>query len=80
MISSKFPTQYLRSSKHASKSYKYDNYKYKVSLLLDSPGKPDHQAIYCPTANFVPLSSGSVTNTMLITVFDNYLTPRSPEA
>ena len=42
----------------------------KFSLLLDLPGKPDHQAIHCPIANFGPLSSGSVTNPMLITVFD----------
>ena len=30
-----------------SKSYKYDNYdktKYSFPLLLDPPGKPDHQA------------------------------------
>ena len=49
-------------------------------LLLDPPGKPDHQAIHGVTANFGPLSSGSVTNPILITVFDTYLTPRSPGA
>ena len=49
-------------------------------LLQDLPGKADHQAIHCPTANFGPLSRGSVTNSMLITVFDTYLTPRSPGA
>ena len=55
-------------------------YHIKFPLLLDSPGKPDHQAIHCPTANFGPLSRGSVTNPILITVFDTYLTPRSPVA
>ena len=45
-----------------------------------SLGKPDQQAIHCPTANFGPLSRDSVTNPMLITVFDNYLTPRSSRA
>ena len=49
-----------------------------LPLLLDPPGKPDHQAIYCPTANFGPLSRGSVTIPILITVFDTYLTPTSP--
>ena len=43
------------------------------SLLLDPPDKPDHQAIHCPTANFGPLSRGSITNPILITVFDTYL-------
>ena len=45
-----------------------------------SQDKPDHQAIQCPTANFGPLSKVSVTNPMLITVLDTYLTPRSPGA
>ena len=49
-------------------------------LLLDLPDKPDHQAIHCPTANSGPLSRGGVTNSILITVFDNYLTPMSPGA
>ena len=50
-------------------------------LLLDPPGKPDHQAIAnCSKANFGPLSSGSITNPMLITVFDTYLTLTSPGA
>ena len=49
-------------------------------LLQDLPGKADHKAIHCPTANFGPLSRGSVTNSMLITVFDTYLTPMSPGA
>ena len=48
--------------------------------LQDPPGKPDQQAIHCPTANFGPLSTGSVTNPILITVFDTYLTLRSPGA
>ena len=47
-------------------------------LLLFRPGKPVHQAIHCPTANFGPLLTGSITNPMLITVFGTYLTPRSP--
>ena len=67
----------------SSKSYEYDNYDKKIRsfpLLLDPPGKIDHQAIHCPTANFGPLSRCSVTNAILITVFDNYLTPRSPGA
>ena len=79
---SKPPPKPIRSSK----SYKYDNYdktKYKVSpycksfpLLLDPPGKPDHQATHCPTANFGPVSRGSITYSILITVFDTYLTPK----
>ena len=52
----------------------------KFRLLLVPPGKPDHQAIHCPTANFGPLSRGSITNPMFITVFDAYLTPRSLRA
>ena len=48
--------------------------------MLDPLGKPDQQAIHSPTANFGPLSTGSVTNPMLITVFDTYLTLRSPGA
>ena len=39
----------------------------KFRLLLDPTSKPDHQAIHCPTANFGPLSRGSITNPMLIT-------------
>ena len=57
---------HMITSKSPPKSYKYDNYDktiYKVSpLLLDSPGKPDRQALHYPTANFGPLSRGSVTN------------------
>ena len=52
----------------------------KFPLRLDPLGKPDHQALQCPTANFGPLLKGSVTNQMLITVFDIYLTPKSPGA
>ena len=52
----------------------------KLSPTARSPGQPEHQAIHCPTANFGPLSRGSVTNAILITVFDTYLTPRSPAA
>ena len=48
----------------------------KFPLLLVLSGKPDHEAIHCPTANVGRLSSGSVTNPMLITVFDAYLTPK----
>ena len=39
-------------------------------LLLDPPGRPDQQAIHCPTANFGSLSRGSVIKPVLITVFD----------
>ena len=49
-------------------------------LLLDPPGKPDHQASHCHTTNFEPLLRGSVPDPMFITVFDSYLTPRSPQA
>ena len=49
-------------------------------LLLVPPDKPVHQAIHYPTANFGPLLRGSITNPMLITVFDTYLTPVSPGA
>ena len=52
----------------------------KFPLLLVLPGKPDHQAVHCPTANFGQLSRGSVTKLMLITAFDAYLTPRSQGA
>ena len=45
-----------------------------------SPGKSDHQAIHCPTANVGPPSRGSVTNPILTPVFDTYLTPKSPGA
>ena len=44
-----------------------------------SPGKPDHQ-VGDSAANFGTLSSGSITNSMLFTVFDTYLTLRSPGA
>ena len=43
--------------------------------MLDPPGKPDYQAILCPTANFRSLLRGSITN-HLITVFDTYLAPK----
>ena len=42
--------------------------------------KPDHEAIHYHTANFEPLLRGSVIDPLLITVFDSYLIPRSPEA
>ena len=42
----------------------------KFPLLLDPPAKPDHQTIYCPTANFGPISRGSVINPILIILFD----------
>ena len=72
----------------SSKSYKYKKYDkttYRVSpppplLLDDSPSKPDHQAIHCPKANFKPLPRGSITNPMLITMFDTYFILRSPGA
>ena len=49
-------------------------------LLLVLPGKPDHQTLHCPNANFGPLSMGSVTNPMLIIALDAYLTPSLPGA
>ena len=49
-------------------------------LLLDPPGNPDCQAIHCPTSKFEPLSKSSVTNPILMTVFDIDLTPRSLRA
>ena len=49
-------------------------------LLLDPPGKLDHQAVHCPTANLGQLLTGSIINTILITVFHTCLTPRSPGA
>ena len=49
-------------------------------LVIAPPGKPDHQAIHCPTANFRPLWGDCVTNPILITVFNTYLTTRSPRA
>ena len=36
-------------------------------LLLDPPGKSDHQAIHYPTANFGSLSRGSITMPILFT-------------
>ena len=45
--------------------------------MLFPLGKPSHQAIHYPTANFGPLSTGSITNSMLITAFDTNLTLRS---
>ena len=47
-------------------------------LVLVPQNKPVHQAIHYPTANFGPLSKGSVTNPMLITAFDTHLTAISP--
>ena len=51
-----------------------------LPLLLDPPGKTDHQPIHCPKANFGSLSRGSITNPILIILFDTYLTPRSLRA
>ena len=36
-------------------------------LLLDPPGKSDHQTIHYPTANFGSLSRGSITMPILFT-------------
>ena len=58
----------------------YMLFKQSFPLLQDLPGKPDRQAIHCPTANFVPLSRGCITLPIIITVLDTYLTPRSPGA
>ena len=38
------------------------------------PGRPTHRAIHCPTANFGQPSTCSITNPMLVTAFDTYLT------
>ena len=38
----------------------------KFPLSAISPGKPVHQAIHYPTANFRPLSRGSIPSPMLI--------------
>ena len=48
--------------------------------MLDSPAKPDHQAIRCPITKFGPLLRDSIAIPMLITVFVTYLIPRSPRA
>ena len=47
--------------------------------MLVHPGKPVHQAIHYPTANFRSLSRGSVPNPMLIIAFDTYWSPKSLE-
>ena len=47
-------------------------------LLVVPPGKFDQQAIHCPITNLGPLLRTDVTNPMLITVLDAYLTPKSP--
>ena len=55
---------------HNDDKYKNENYDqttYSFPLLLVPPGKPVHQAIHHPMANFGPL-------------FDHHFTPRSPEA
>ena len=50
-----------------------------MTMLVVPKGKPVHQVFNCPTVISGPLSSGSVTNLMLVTAFNNYLTPRSAE-
>ena len=45
----------------------------KFPLLLFFPGKPAHHAIYCPTADFGPISTGSA-DPMLFTAVVTYLT------
>ena len=53
----------------------------KFPPTVSSPGQTITRLfIHCPTANFGPLSKDSITNPMLITAFDAYLTPRSPGA
>ena len=52
----------------------------KFPQLPDPTILPDHQPIHCPTANSGPLSRRSITNTMLIIVFDTYLIPESQGA
>ena len=63
-------------SSKSHKCDKYDKTTYKISPYCQFP-QPDHQAIHCPVTNFGPLVRGSVTNLILITAFDAYLTPRS---
>ena len=50
-----------------------------MNIVLDPPEKPDDQTIHYFSANFGQLLRTSVTNPMLITIFDTYLTLRSPE-
>ena len=71
----KISLQPICSSK-SHKCDKYDKTTYKISPYCQFP-QPDHQAIHCPVTNFGPLVRGSVTNPILITAFDAYLTPRS---
>ena len=52
-------------------------------LLLDPTGKPNNQVIHSPTANFGPLSRGSVINFYVNHCdnhFNTYLTPKLPGA
>ena len=65
------------------KYYKYDNHderKYKVSPYWSPRPTWSPLTINCPTANFGQLLRGSITNSILITVFDTYLAPRSRRA
>ena len=47
--------------------HNYDKTRYMISLplQLDPPGKPDHQAIDCPTANFGSPLRGRVNNPLI---------------
>ena len=68
----------------SSKFHKYDNYDkatYRVPPIASFPRQTCSPGCsHCPAANVGPLSSGSVTNLILTTAFDTYLTPRSPRA
>ena len=49
----------------------------KFPSTVSSPRQTWSPGSHCPTAKFGPLLRGSVTNPMLITAFDAYLTPKS---
>ena len=57
----------------------FENFKIPPSYMVPHPicssmpdSKPDHQVIQCPTANFGPILSGTITYPILIAVFDTY--------
>ena len=67
------PPQTICSSKYNIYE-SYDKAPYKVFSYYYFPsGKPVHRAIHCPTVNFRSLSSGIITNPMLITASDTYV-------
>ena len=54
----------------------YDKTTYMFPPSTRSPWKIYHQTIHCPIANFGPLSRGSISNPILITVLDTYIDPK----